>query len=152
MLWSSTSAAGGGGPLPRLVRIRQRFVRTGILTNRSGAVGRRLSRVVNGSSFFARSHQGRPGGRGGAMRSRCDKIVLSCATLRLEPLTTRDNLQPTAPLRFVCIPVLPTGRRSRRDATRPQDVKMLLATLRLVCFASARNHFCRLLAMPRASQ
>jgi hypothetical protein len=50
MLWSSTSAAGGGGPLPRLVRIRQRFVRTGSLTNRSGAVGRRLSRVVNGSS------------------------------------------------------------------------------------------------------
>jgi hypothetical protein len=62
------------------------------------------------------------------MRSRCDKIVLSCATLRLEPLTTRDNLRPTAPLRFVRMPVLTNRCRiltSRGSGPPPPAAEVL---------------------------
>jgi hypothetical protein len=60
------------------------------------------------------------------MRSRCDKIVLSCATL--EPLTTRDNLRPTAPLRFVRLPVLTNRCRiltSRGSGPPPPAAEVL---------------------------
>src|SRR6202521_4047754 len=50
MLWSSTSAAGGGGPLPRLVRIRQRFVRMDIIAGPRHPAAGQLSRV-HGAHF-----------------------------------------------------------------------------------------------------